>query len=314
MPRGNGPDSKPAAQRITTAAKVARSGVRRYPGELLDSLKRHTRHEKAHPPIAESWPDAPLGASWLGHATTLLRIDGRWVLTDPVFSPRIGLSIGPWTFGVGRRMVGPDERSLPRPDVILLSHAHFDHLDKPTLRRLADKRTHVITARHTRGLVPRGFGSVTEVDWNGEAAIDGLRFRALEPRHWGARTIWDRHRGYNSYVIDAGAHRVLFAGDTAYTETFQEVGASGGTDLTIFGIGAYDPWIENHASPEQVWEMHRHARGRHLLPIHHSTFKLSDEPWDEPMRRLLSAAGEEEPRIVGRRLGDVWVMPPPIGG
>lgn len=293
---------------------AARSSARRYPKNLLHTLT-HARRAKAAEGMAldaaslEQLAGAPLGAAWLGHATVLLRVDGRWVLTDPVFSHRIGLKVGPLTFGVSRQSPGIDPRSLPRPDLILLSHAHFDHLDRPSLRAIADRGTRVLTARHTRGLVPRGFGEVREVDWEHGVDVDGLAVRAMRPNHWGARTIWDKHRGYNSYVVEhAGAaggrpRRVLFAGDTARSEAFRGVGP---VDLSIFGIGAYDPWIHAHASPEEVWEMHQHAGGEHLLPMHHSTFELSDEPMDEPMRRLLAVAADQQHRVVGRALGEVW--------
>lgn len=287
---------------------AARSSARRYPKNLLHTIT-HARQAQAAEGVAlgaeslERLAGAPLGAAWLGHATVLLRIDGRWVLTDPVFSHRIGVKLGPLTLGVSRQAAAVDPQSLPKPDLILLSHAHFDHLDRPSLRALANRATRVITARHTRGLVPRGFGDVREVDWQGELDVDGLRFRALKPNHWGARTIWDKHRGYNAYVVQSGNQRVLYAGDTAKSDAFKGVGP---VDLSIFGIGAYDPWIHAHASPEEVWEMHAHAGGEHLLPVHHSTFELSDEPLDEPMRRLLSAAGSDQHRVVGRGFGEVW--------
>jgi L-ascorbate metabolism protein UlaG (beta-lactamase superfamily) len=294
--------------RMRTAAVIARSGVRRYPSELAASLSRAGQVPALAPIILETeGVEGPLAASWLGHATVLLRIGDRWVLTDPVFSHRIGLPLGRLVVGVERRLPLVDPSSLPPIDLILISHAHFDHLDKPTLRALASARTRVITARHTRRLIPGGFRSVQELHWGETADLGRLTVRAVRPSHWGARTAWDRHRGFNSYVIESrgrGRSRVLFAGDTAVTDAFDAVG---GVDLSIFGIGAYDPWIAHHANPEQVWEMHEGARGAHLLPMHHSTFKLSDEPIGEPMERLLAAAGGRAQRVVGRDLGRLWV-------
>ncbi len=288
------------------ATDAARSSSRRYPRELLDSV----RNLRTPDPRAMALPDpeSPLGGVWLGHASVLLRVGGAWVLTDPVFSERIGVRIGGLTIGPGRLLPTLDPRTLPPIDLILLSHAHFDHLDRPTLRALAHPRTQVITAAKTRGLIPRGFGGVHEVHWEREARVGPLRVRALRPAHWGARAALDRSRGFNSYVIDAPdvRRRVLFSGDTAYTRAFERVD---GADLTIFGIGAYDPWEHAHATPEQAWEMHRQAGGGFLLPMHHSTFRLSDEPLHEPMQRLLQAAGKDAPRVVSRALGDVWTLP-----
>ncbi|MFO0856590.1 MAG: MBL fold metallo-hydrolase [Phycisphaerales bacterium] len=265
---------------------------------------------------------ANLGAVWLGHATVLLRMNGRWILTDPVFSHRVGVHLGPLALGVQRLMPAFAPGSLPKPDIILLSHAHFDHLDVPSLRALRDKKTQVITAVRTKGLVPRGFGKVIEAGWRDPVMIDDLRVTPIMPAHWGARTILDKRRGFNSYLVDlvdhalrgakgpAGAEsastgsRVLYAGDTAHSRSYDKVGP---IDLTIFGIGAYDPWIHAHASPEQVWDMHTSAQGEYLLPMHHSTFKLSDEPMDEPLARLIAAAGKDHAKIVGREVGRAWV-------
>lgn len=265
---------------------------------------------------------ADLGAVWLGHATVLLRMHGRWILTDPVFSHRVGVHLGPLALGVQRLIPAFAPKSLPQPDIILLSHAHFDHLDVPSLRALRDKKTQVITAVRTKGLVPRGFGKVVEAGWQDPVMLDDLRVTPIMPAHWGARTIVDKKRGFNSYLVDlveAGLHgakgaagaptartgaRVLYAGDTAHSRGYDKVGP---LDLTIFGIGAYDPWIHAHASPEQVWDMHMSAQGEYLLPMHHSTFKLSDEPIDEPLRRLIAAAGTNHGKIVGRDVGRAWV-------
>jgi L-ascorbate metabolism protein UlaG (beta-lactamase superfamily) len=284
---------------------AAKSTARRYPRHVWSALSLSGKGEQRalDPAARELLHASELGAVWLGHATVLLRLGERWVLTDPVFSHSIGLRVGPFTLGMSRHTPGVDPRTLPKADLVLLSHAHFDHLDRPSLRAIVDKATRVVTARGTSKLVPRGFGLVREIDWGEEFDVDGLSIGAVRPKHWGARTLWDKHRGYNSYLVRASTSRVLFAGDTAHCDAYENVGP---VDLSIFGIGAYDPWIHAHASPEQVWAMHSAARGEFLLPVHHSTFELSDEPMDEPMSRLIAAAGEDEHRVVGRGLGEAW--------
>ncbi|CAG0955750.1 hypothetical protein PHYC_00454 [Phycisphaerales bacterium] len=277
----------------------------------MDSISR----ERAHAPLVleHAGTQGPLAAAWLGHATVLLRIGDQWVLTDPVFSHRIGIRLGPLTMGVGRLLPPFDIGSLPPLDLILISHAHFDHLDKPTLKRLVSPATRVVTAENTRRLIPRGFGDVKELAWDDTVEIGPLALRAFRPAHWGARTAWDKHRGFNSYILESkngdAPKRVLFAGDTAFSHAFGDVGGDKGVDLSVFGIGAYNPWVHAHATPEEVWQMHEMARGRYLLPMHHSTFRLSDEPIGEPLQRLLEAAGSHAPRIVGRELGSVWIHP-----
>jgi len=286
-------------------AKAARSTLRRYPRTLGGTLT-----SAAGAPISITGDDfdklaaSKLGGVWLGHATVLVRVGGMWVLTDPVFSERIGVKLGPLTFGVPRLLPAVDPARLPRADLILISHAHFDHLDRPSLRALADKRTRVLTAAHTKRLIPRGFGTVDELAWDKEIDVGDLRVRSVRPAHWGARAMWDRFRGFNSYLIEHHDTRTLYAGDTANCDHFATVGP---VDLSIFGIGAYDPWEHAHATPEQVWRMHLSAGGRFLMPIHHRTFELSDEPLNEPMERLLNAAGEEHHRVIGRELGEIWV-------
>ena len=119
------------------------------------------------------------------------------------------------TMAPAARPITTDDRPrMPPPiDVILISHAHFDHLDRPTLRRLVSKRTTVITARHTGRLIPSGFGDVIEIDWDQELSHRGVTFAALRPEHWGARAAWDRHRGFNAYVMRTPRRSVLFAGE-----------------------------------------------------------------------------------------------------
>jgi L-ascorbate metabolism protein UlaG (beta-lactamase superfamily) len=246
-----------------------------------------------------------MAAAWIGHATVLLRIGGMNILTDPVFSTRVGVGLGMLTVGP-KRMVAPAARlaDLPELDLILISHAHFDHLDRPTLARLP-KRTPIITARGTRDLLTDlGYRDVRELAWGRRLAMDGVTFDALRPNHWGARTFHDQYRGYNAYVLRDGAGRsVLYGADTADTRAFDGVGP---VDLAILGIGAYDPYVAAHTTPEQAWRIAQRIPARRVLPMHHSTFRLSYEPDAEPMERLLAVAAGEAEKIVVREVGGMW--------
>jgi len=255
-------------------------------------------------PDLANWEDHGLAAAWIGHATVLLRIGGITILTDPVMRNRVGLGLGVITGGP-RRLVAPalDVRSLPKLDLILLSHAHFDHLDRPTLVRL-NKHVPVITAHDTSDLVrDLGFRKVSELRWGERKTIGPATVTAQEVRHWGARTFYDQHRGFNAYLIESGGKRVLYGGDTAYGEHFKDVGK---VDLAVLGIGAYDPYIAAHANPEQAFEMANHVRAQRMLAMHHSTFRLSYEPDGEPMERLLTAAGRDADRIIARHIGQTF--------
>jgi L-ascorbate metabolism protein UlaG (beta-lactamase superfamily) len=270
---------------------------------VLDRINPPTRARRK--PDLRGWEDQDLAAAWLGHATVLLRVGGMTILTDPVLSNRVGVGLGLITGGP-KRLIAPalTVRELPRIDLILISHAHFDHLDRPTLARLP-KRIPVVTAHHTRDLISDlGFRRVSELAWGESVKLaGGLRVSAHPVAHWGARTFYDNHRGFNAYVIEAGGRRVLYGGDSAYHEGFKALGK---VDLAVIGIGAYDPWVAAHATPEQAWEMAGHCGADFLLPMHHSTFRLSHEPPHEPMERMLAVAGAEADRVVVREVGGQW--------
>lgn len=292
---------------------ATKSGFRRYPRAFVDSIREFNQEAAVRQAEAlAAIPDLSrheLATVWLGHATVLVRIGGVTVLTDPVLAHRIGLSIGRLTLGLPRLAPAPvPPELLPPIDLILISHAHFDHLDKPTLRRLASAATTVVTAKRTERLIPEGFKDVIELGWGDRLKFRGLDLTAMQPEHWGARAALDRRRGYNSYQILAEAHGVLYAGDTALTDAFDHL-----EDLTlaVMGIGAYEPWDHAHATPEETWSMFEASGAETLLPVHHSTFPLGDEHIDEPMQRLMKAAGEDAHRVIQARPGAVWAQERP---
>jgi L-ascorbate metabolism protein UlaG (beta-lactamase superfamily) len=263
-----------------------------------------------HRPEPLSWPDDRLTAAWLGHATVLLNFYGIRIITDPVLESRVGIGRGLAKLGP-RRLVRPAlrVRELPKLDLILLSHAHMDHTDLGTLCSLR-RDVPVVVQRGNRDLVRR-FRRVEELDWGETTEVAETRVESVEVRHWGARMVTDRHRGYGGYLLTRNGTTVLFAGDTAYTDAFDRLGRSVSVELAILPIGAYDPWIANHASPEQAWRMFRGLGARYLLPVHHSTFRLSREPIEEPVERLRAAAGAESWRIVAPEVGSTWSHPAP---
>ena len=299
--------------------KASADAAKRRPGVLrvADALGRETGRcrllDGVRPlpptprPDLTRFPAGDCGACLIGHATLLLRVGGFTVLTDPVFSPRVGLGYVLGTMGP-RRMQAPAMTvdQLPPLDLILVSHAHFDHLDRPSLWRLARRfpQTPVLTASRCGDLIADlPFRDVREIDVGETATFGGLRARALRTVHWGPRVFFDRWRGYCAFALEAAGRRVVFGGDTADTRAFAEAAPC---DLMAVGIGAYDPYVAAHATPEQAWRMTRDADARRVAAMHHLTFRLSHEPTDEPLRRLLAAAGDEADRVVVRRPGDVW--------
>jgi L-ascorbate metabolism protein UlaG (beta-lactamase superfamily) len=256
-------------------------------------------------PDPKTWSDRGLHAAWLGHTTVLLKIDGITILTDPVFSRRVGVRLGPVTVGI-KRLVAPALAfaDLPKIDLILLSHAHFDHFDRPSLRRLENRGTAVITAARTADLLPVSrYRHVRELSWGEHERVGAAVVTAIRVKHWGARMHNDTFRGYNGYTIEAGRYRVLFGGDTAFTDSFRALRSSRPFDLAIMPVGAYNPWIHNHCSPEQAWRMANDAGSEKFLPVHHQTFALGREPYFEPIERIQSAASRYPDRIAVHRIG-----------
>jgi L-ascorbate metabolism protein UlaG (beta-lactamase superfamily) len=280
--------------------RMAPSFWRQYASELQRPIADATRR-----PAPAQWPDRGLFGAWLGHSTVLLKVDGVTILTDPVFSDRVGIDLGVTTIGV-KRLVEPALRDfeLPKVDLILLSHAHFDHFDTPSLRALESGQTTVITASQTSDLLRvNKYGAVHELAWGARAYAGSVAAQAIEVNHWGARVRTDTWRGYNGYVLEAGRYRILFAGDTAITRTFGSVKSSRPFDLAIMPIGAYDPWIRYHCTPEQALAMGEMAGADRFVPVHHQTFQLSREPHTEPIERFCQAAGEGA-RVLARQIGD----------
>ncbi len=297
----------------------------RYLKTILNDYRRCVLPAPQKPDPA-AWRDDQITAAWLGHSTVLINFYGVNILTDPILGARAGLPVGPLTLGP-KRYVRSALRfaDLPPIDLILLSHAHMDHFDLATLR-LFDRRPLVVTAHATSDLLvkTRLHQHVNELSWGEQLRLKFSRsplttrvdegeaeVEAFEVRHWGARMRTDDHRGYNGYIVRRGGAAILFAGDTAYTPTFRRLRGRGGRDgglfdLAIVPIGAYDPWITNHCTPEEAVRMADLAGSRFLLPVHHQTFKLSYEPMDEPIRRFDAALARTPERVALRAVGETF--------
>jgi L-ascorbate metabolism protein UlaG (beta-lactamase superfamily) len=262
----------------------------------------------AKKPDPRKWSDQELTVAWLGHATVLVNFYGFTILTDPAFFPRVGPD---WQIGqIGpKRLVAcalrPDE--LPAIDLVLISHAHFDHLDTPSLRSIPGK-PELITAKATADLIPsRRFKQIRELKWGEAASVstkdEGTRVRAFEVRHWGARWRNDQHRGYNGYVIERGGRSIVFGGDTADSSTFGALRQAKRRAIAVMPIGAYEPWIRSHCTPEQALAMANAAGADYFVPIHHQSFRLSREPILEPVERITIALAAEPQRLALSEVG-----------
>ena len=265
-------------------------------------------------PDPAKWSDNEITICWLGHATVLINFYGIRILSDPAFGNRIGFSLGLGTAGP-KRHVSPalPLSGLPPIDVLLLSHAHMDHMDLPSLQRLPSK-TFTVSANLTSDILQDArLTQITELPWGQSATFRNpngkLEIEAIEVKHWGQRWPSELERGYNGYILRREGKALLFAGDTAHTPLFRDLRSRGPYAAAIMPIGAYRPWIWNHCTPEQAVQMANWAGADYLVPIHHHTFRLSDEPLNEPMERLEAALEHEPERLALRRIGETFVCP-----
>ena len=239
-------------------------------------------------------PQSGLRATWLGHSSVLLEIDGKTLLTDPHFGPRSSpfRRIGP------KRWYAPplplDE--VPPLDAVLISHDHYDHLDHTTIRRMADWDTRFIVPLGVAGHLEKwGVPAerITELDWWDELDLDGLRIACVPARHASGRRVVKRDRTlWAGYALIGDEHRVYFSGDTGLFPALETIGTRYGPfDLTMIEVGAYnEAWPDWHLGPEQAVLAHLMVRGQALLPVHWALFRLSPHGWTEPIERVHAKA------------------------
>lgn len=296
------------SRQLGRAPETARFLRRAAPAFFREIAKDYSRESlpASNRPEPRLWPETGFHAAWYGHSTVLVKLNGFTILTDPVFSSRVGLSVGPLTVGIKRLVEVPSRIvELPEIDLLLLSHAHMDHFDLPSLRQLESKKTTVVTASRTSDLMRVGrYAVVHELRWNESVQVGPATVTGVEVNHWGARMRSDVYRGYNGYLVEAEGHRFLFGGDTAFTDSFSRLRSHKPIHLAAMPIGAYDPWIRVHCNPEQAAIMAARAGAEYILPVHHKTFQLSREPTNEPIERLIAATGASPDRVCLHDIGE----------
>lgn len=233
--------------------------------------------------------EGQLALTFIGHSSFFAQIGGANIIIDPIFTR--------WLFLLKRlRRPGLRIRDLPVMDIVLVSHAHFDHLHRPSLRAIVrnNRRKHappplIVIPRNVSDLVSDlGFRRIVELDWWDEHREGKLTITHTPSRHWGARIIRDMHRGYGGYVVRSGAHSLYHAGDTAYFNGFQEIGRRLAPEIALLPIGAYHPasFRNVHTNPADAVRAFQDLGAKWMVPMHYGSFRLSHEPMDEPIRFL----------------------------
>ncbi len=260
--------------------------------------------------------------TWIGHATLLLQLNGKNILTDPQFSQRAS----PFQWIGPQRVVPPGLalEDLPRIDIVVISHDHYDSLDTGTITNLRQRQggeltTFFVPLGLKKWFQDLGITRVREMDWWDVERLDGLEIIAVPVHHWSKRFFASRNQHlWAGWVIRSNDFSFLFAGDSGYTELFKEIGRRFGPfDLAAIPIGAYEPrWFmrPHHMNPEEAVQVHLDVRSKKSIGIHWGTFVLSDEPLDEPPQRLKQARKEKnlsEGEFVALKHGETIILDRP---
>lgn len=237
-------------------------------------------------------PDhAQMQITWVGHSTFLIQLAGMNILTDPIWGERAS----PVSWAGPKRYARPGLRfeDLPRIDVVLISHTHYDHLDRPTILRLGNGPRYIVPTRVHEWFAREHITNATELSWWESTKFDPLTIHAVPAKHWSKRKFFsDEHMGWGGYVIESAAGTIYFAGDTGYhSEYFKQIGKRfPGIDLGLIPIGAYYPrevFGNYHIDPHEALVVHKEVGAKRSIGMHWGTFKLTQEPLAEPPMLLV---------------------------
>lgn len=290
-------DRRHSAQMLAVLAQLAVAGNRPF-----DYPPEHCLPRQQALDLLTSTDSAP-AITWLGQACFYIRFDGLTVLTDPFLSHRAS----PMSFSGPRRLVpSPIRLSDLAPDIIIISHNHYDHLDIATLKTLKNKaRVTIITTLKTGALLRKlGYKRVVEMDWYHEYQQEGATYQCLPAYHFSGRNLIDEDRAlWGSFSIAYKGKKLYFAGDTGYGSEFSRIGElTGPYDLALVPIGAYGPravFGAVHADPEEAVKIGEDIGARHLVGMHWGTVRLTTEPMMEPARRFMEVTASLSKSLMG---------------
>ena len=272
-------------------------------------------------PDIDRWKENEINIAWIGHATVLINFSGKIILTDPVFFEAVGVYIEGYIFGPRRASLPAlmlDD--IPKPDIVLLSHAHMDHMDYKTLKALTEKypsELDCIVAYNTKDVVEElQWKSLQEVDWDERISLNGVNFKGIEVQHFGWRYPGEKDRSggyfedgrsFNGIIMERDGKKILFGGDTTFTDKFEKH-RSENIDIAIMPIGAYKPWRKYHCTPEEALVMAQyHLGAKYFIPIHTKTFDIGNMIY-EPLEWLAKSSKNYKMKVGLWDIGETFTI------
>jgi L-ascorbate metabolism protein UlaG (beta-lactamase superfamily) len=253
--------------------------------------------------------------TWIGHSTFLIQVAGVNIITDPIWSDRAS----PLSFLGPKRHARPGMAfaDLPKIDIVLISHTHYDHLDRPTIKKLGTSPHYVMPTNVASWFAKLGIKNTAELSWWNNENVGNIKISAVPAKHWSKRNLWGTgDAGWNGYVIETPNGVIYFAGDTGYhAEYFKEIGRRFHLiDLGLIPIGAYYPeWIFGrfHVNPREAVVIHQEIGAKRSIGMHWGTFKLTEEPLDEPpilLEREAAAANLASDEFTTMKIGETRLL------
>jgi len=237
-----------------------------------------------HRPVFPALQEGQICITWIGHASFLVQTPRHNILIDPNWAN--------WLIVIKRlKRAGLALDDLPNIDLVLITHAHFDHLNRRTLRAVAARQPIVVPSGVTSLVHDLGFEKVHEMNWWDEWTYRDLKITFTPAKHWGARVLHDQHRGYGGFVIEFEGRQVYHCGDSAYFSGFSEIGRRLAPEIALLPIGAYEPpsFRDVHMGPEEAVKAFLELKSKTFVPMHFGTYRMSYEPMHEPAQRLMLA-------------------------
>lgn len=272
-------------------------------------------------PKLEIWREDEINIAWIGHATVLINFFGKYILTDPVFFEAVGLYLDGYILGPKRASLPALMlEDIPKPDIVLLSHAHMDHMDYKTLKALTEKypnQLDSIVAYNTKDVIEDlKWKSINVIDWDERISLNGINFKGIETQHFGWRYPGEKDRSgghmkdgrsFNGFIMERHGKKVLFGGDTTFTDKFKKH-RDEHVDVAIMPIGAYKPWRKYHCTPEEALVMAEyHLGAKYFIPIHTKTFD-SGEMIYEPLNWLARTSKNYKIKVGLWDIGETFTL------